>query len=403
MDQVWSVSALTRYIRELFEVDYRLQDVWLAGEVSNLSRATSGHLYFTLKDENAQIRCVMWRSLVARQFTLPKHGDAVLAHGAVGIYETGGVYQLYVDALRPLGRGDLHLEFERLKARLAAEGLFDIERKRPLPPLPRRLGLVTSPNAAVLQDILNVLRRRYPLVEVILAPAAVQGVEAPPQLCAALEALNRLDGLDAIIIARGGGSLEELWAFNDERVARAIAASRYPVISGVGHETDFTIADFVADLRAPTPSAAAELAVPDREELAAQVEALSQRLALALQTQIEERRQQVEAQMRALRHLSPLARISSTRQRLDDLNERALSHMQHVLALQRERLYGARLALAGLSPLATLERGYAIVRHLGRDEIVRNVTQVAAGDRLEVTVRHGRFQSEVTQTVMRDT
>ncbi|MER3457729.1 MAG: exodeoxyribonuclease VII large subunit, partial [Chloroflexota bacterium] len=248
MDQVWSVSALTRYIRELFDIDYRLQDVWLAGEVSNFSRATSGHVYFTLKDDSAQIRCVMWRSTVARQGYLPAHGDAVLAHGSVSVYEANGAYQLYVDALRPLGRGDLHLEFERLKTRLAAEGLFDLERKRPIPPYPRRLGLITSPNAAALRDVLNILSRRYPLVEIVFAPAAVQGAEAPPQLCAALEALNRLEGLDAILLARGGGSLEELWAFNDETVARAIAASRYPVITGIGHETDFTIADFVADL-----------------------------------------------------------------------------------------------------------------------------------------------------------
>lgn len=391
MDQVWSVSALTRYIRELFDIDYRLQDVWLAGEVSNFSRATSGHVYFTLKDDSAQIRCVMWRSTAARQGYLPAHGDAVLAHGSVSVYEANGAYQLYVDALRPLGRGDLHLEFERLKTRLAAEGLFDLERKRPIPPYPRRLGLITSPNAAALRDVLNILSRRYPLVEIVFAPAAVQGAEAPPQLCAALEALNRLEGLDAILLVRGGGSLEELWAFNDETVARAIAASRYPVITGVGHETDFTIADFVADLRAPTPSAAAELAVPDRQDLKAQVEALGQRLALALQGQIDTQRWRLQAQAQALRHLSPLGRLLNLRQRLDDLNERAIRLMQHTIALRRERLRGATLALAGLSPLATLERGYAVVRHLGRDEIVRDAAQVAPGDRLEVQVRRGRF------------
>lgn len=395
MDQVWSVSALTRYIRELFDIDYRLQDVWLAGEVSNFSRATSGHVYFTLKDDSAQIRCVMWRSTVARQAYLPAHGDAVLAHGSVSVYEANGAYQLYVDALRPLGRGDLHLEFERLKTRLAAEGLFDLERKRPIPPYPRRLGLITSPNAAALRDVLNILSRRYPLVEIVFAPAAVQGVEAPPQLCAALEALNRLEGLDAILLVRGGGSLEELWAFNDETVARAIAASRYPVITGVGHETDFTIADFVADLRAPTPSAAAELAVPNREDLKAQVEALEQRLALALQGQIDTQRWRLQAQAQALRHLSPLGRLLNLRQRLDDLNERAVTRMEHVIALRRERLRGATLALAGLSPLATLERGYAVVRHLGRDEIVRAAAQVAPGDRLEVQVRRGRFTVSV--------
>src|SRR5512136_2978956 len=271
-----TVGALTRYIREMFEVDYRLQDVWVEGEVSVVSRPSSGHIYFTLKDAAAQIACVMWKSAAPTFGALLVHGGQILAHGKVSVYEPRGSYQLYVDRVQPQGLGDLHAQFELLKARLEAEGLFAPERKRPLPEFPHRIGLVTSPTGAVIRDICNVLARRWPLVEVVLAPTQVQGEDAPPQIVAALDALYRRDDLahivDVIIVARGGGSLEDLWAFNDERVARKIAESPVPVVSGVGHETDFTIADFVADVRAPTPSAAAELITPDRAEFEAQLD-----------------------------------------------------------------------------------------------------------------------------------
>ena len=233
--QIYRVSQITSYIKELFDSDYALQDLWLEGEVSNYSRAASGHVYFTLKDEEAQIRCVMWRSQVAHWAYLPQNGEAIIAHGRISIYEAGGLYQLYVDNIQPAGAGLLYLQFEALRERLAAEGLFDAERKRPLPTFPRRLGVVTSPTAAALRDIVNVLRRRYALVEVVLSPTLVQGDEAPSQIVAAIQALNEHVDVDAIIVARGGGSLEDLWAFNDERVARAIYASRAPVVTGVGH------------------------------------------------------------------------------------------------------------------------------------------------------------------------
>ncbi|RLC60253.1 MAG: exodeoxyribonuclease VII large subunit, partial [Chloroflexota bacterium] len=299
----YTVSQLTGYIRRLIEDDPELSDVWVEGEVSNFSRASSGHCYFTLKDAGSQIGCVMWRSVAKVQDYLPVGGDLVLAHGRVGVYEAGGRYQLYVDQLRPAGVGDLYRQFELLKARLEAEGLFAPERKRPLPRFPRRIGVVTSPSAAALRDILNVLGRRYPLAEVLLAPTPVQGDDAPPQIVAAIEALNGRDDVDIIIVARGGGSLEELWAFNDERVARAVAASRIPVICGVGHETDFSLADFAADVRAPTPSAAAELVAPDRAELRAQVAGLAAALVTALQGVVEERRWRLAEQTRALKHL----------------------------------------------------------------------------------------------------
>jgi exodeoxyribonuclease VII large subunit len=397
--QIYRVSQITAYIKELFDSDYALQDLWLEGEVSNYSRAASGHVYFTLKDEQAQIRCVMWRSQAERQAYLPQNGEAVLAHGRISVYEAGGRYQLYVDDIQPAGAGLLYLQFEALKERLAAEGLFDAERKRPLPLFPRRLGVVTSPAAAALRDIVNVLRRRYPLVEVVLSPTLVQGDEAPSQIVAAIEALNEHTDVDAIIVARGGGSLEDLWAFNDERVARAIYASQVPVVTGVGHETDFTIADFVADVRAPTPSAAAELVVPDRQELRGAVEGWRGRLVQLMRGGIEEGRRALQYREQVLHRFSPQAHIDNYRQRIDDLIRSALAGLKHRLALGRERLRTLDSQLQTLSPLATLERGYAIARHLGTGKVVRSVAQVVAGDRLEVRVSDGQFESTVDHGV----
>ena len=303
----YTISSLTTYIRTLFEADERLTDVWVQGEISNFTRASSGHWYFTLKDAGSALKSVMWRSQTARQTFTPNHGDAVLAHGYVSVYEASGQYQLYVDALQPAGRGDLHQRFELLKAKLEAEGLFDAEHKRPLPPLPRRIGVVTSPTAAAFQDVLNVLARRYPLAEVILSPTLVQGDDAPPQIVAALEAIQRA-GVDVILLVRGGGSLEDLWAFNDERVARAVYASPLPVVSGVGHEIDFTIVDFVADRRAPTPSAAAETITPYTvDDLAAAVQNYGARLADEVTAQIDERRRMLDTEARLLLTHSPSA------------------------------------------------------------------------------------------------
>ena len=394
----FTVSQISRYIKDLFEIDLVLQDLWIEGEVSNFSQSAAGHVYFTLKDEAASIRCVMWRSVVRQQDYLPSNGEAILAHGRISVYEVQGTYQLYVDALQPAGLGLLHLQFEALKKRLEAEGLFAPERKRPLPPFPRCLGVVTSPTGAAIRDILHVLGRRYPLVEVILSPTLVQGDEAPSQIVAAIEVLNQHTHAEAIILARGGGSLEELWAFNDERVARAIYSSRLPVISGVGHETDFTIADFVADVRAPTPSAAAEVAVPDQAELREILNFRRKRLLALMERQIAERRNALKTQKRALDRLSPQNKIVNYRQRIDELTRAASASLGHHLALQQERLRGHLLRLQSLSPLATLERGYSITRKLATGEIVRSVAQVATGDRIETQVSDGKFESVVRET-----
>ncbi|MCP4423487.1 MAG: exodeoxyribonuclease VII large subunit [Chloroflexi bacterium] len=387
-DEAWTVSELTQYIRELFEIDFRLQDVQISGEISNFTRARSGHLYFTLKDEGAQLKCVMWRSDAARLRFWPQDGDAVEAHGRISVYEASGVYQLYAKRLEPVGRGDLAQAFERLKQQMADEGLFDPEHKQSIPRFPRKIGIVTSADAAALRDILNVLRRRYPLVEVLIAPTLVQGDAAPPQIVRALQWLDGRTDIDAIIVARGGGSMEDLWAFNDENVARAIFAAQYPVICGVGHEVDFTIADFVADLRAPTPSAAAELAVPDLAEWRPVLRGLGAQLTADLQNNLHQKRRQVNNLARSLRHLSPRAGLDSNRQRMDNLNGRLFTAMQRRLEREQNRLAVAQAGLAAFSPLATLSRGYAIVRKKdGR--IVRSVADTAVGDALSVQISDG--------------
>jgi exodeoxyribonuclease VII large subunit len=391
---LWTVSELTRYVRELFEIDYRLQDLEVTGEISNFVRARSGHLYFTLKDDAAQLKCVMWRSSAERLRFQPGDGDAVIARGRLSVYEAGGVYQLYAESLTPAGRGNLALAFEQLKERLAAEGLFDTERKRPIPAFPRKIGIVTSPDAAALRDILHVLQRRCPLVEVLIAPTLVQGPEAPAQIVRALQWLDGHSDIDTIIIARGGGSIEDLWAFNDELVARAIAAARHPIISGVGHETDFTITDFVADERAPTPSAAAERSVPDLSEMYVLLRERRQRLTAVMQRRLQHYQADVAQLRRTLSHLSPRVRLENNRQRIDNLNGRLEQAMRRRLEKISARLALAQTGLAAVGPVATLKRGYAIVRRED-GQIVRSVTAVTPGDTLEVQVVDGEFTTIV--------
>jgi exodeoxyribonuclease VII large subunit len=388
---IWTVTELTDYIKDLLEGEPDLQDVRLRGEISNFSRATSGHLYFTLKDAGAAINCVMWRSAADRLAWQPGQGAAALARGRISVYAPRGNYQLYVDELHPAGLGDLHARFEQLRDRLRAEGLFDDERKQPLPEYPRLLGIVTSPQAAALRDVLNVLGRRYPLARVLLAPAQVQGDAAPPQIAAALRAIDARDDVDLILLVRGGGSLEELWAFNDEGVARAIAACRHPVVSGVGHETDFTIADFVADLRAPTPSAAAELAVPDQADLRQRIVGRVDQMAGQMERRLDQMRAALDGQQASLRRLSPQARVDTHRQQVDDLARRAERALGHTMTLRHSRLSGVAARLAALSPLATLERGYAIVRQADTGAVVSSVDQVRAGDGLAIRVQDGEF------------
>lgn len=390
----WSVSDLTQYVRDLLASDHNLQDVWVQGEVSNFSRPSSGHLYFTLKDSGAALKCVMWRNAAARQTFLPRDGDAIEVHGAIGVYEAAGAYQLYADILRPAGEGALYQEFLRLKARLEAEGLFDPARKRPLPRWPRRIGIVTSPTGAALRDMLNTLRRRYPQVEVILAPTPVQGEDAPAGVIAALRSLAEIQP-DVILVARGGGSIEDLWAFNDEGVARAIATCPIPVVTGVGHETDFTIADFAADLRAPTPTAAAELVTPNRDDLRVSLADLLERLRRATHATLVAQRWKVTSLHNRLRLHSPQARLQSNRQRVDELNRRSEIAISHSLKMRRAHLDSRQQRLAALDPCAVLGRGFAIVTHTAGD-IIQQVDQVKAGEALTIRVSDGEFHAVAT-------
>jgi len=391
----YTISQLTGYIRELFDLDPVLQDVWVEGEISNFTRASSGHLYFTLKDDRSELRCVMWRQNAIWLGFEPQQGDAVLAHGAVTVYEARGQYQLVCDALQVAGAGDLNRQFELLKARLEAEGLFDPARKRPLPAFPHRIGIVTSPTAAAFQDVQNVLRRRYPLAELILSPASVQGKEAPPQLVAALQRLNARDDVDVILLVRGGGSLEDLWCFNDESVVRAVAASRIPVVTGVGHEIDFTLVDFAADRRAPTPSAAAELITPDIATLRAGTHDLAARLSRLLETLVGERRAAVRGQVRLLERMSPLARIRNDRQRVDDLLARAAVRVQHSLHRRRDGLNAQVRALENANPLTLLRRGYALVSRTEDGVRVTSVRQAPEDTSVEIAVYDGRLTATV--------
>ena len=397
----WTVFELTHYLRDTLEGDPNLQDLWVQGEVSNLSRPGSGHLYFTLKDGSAALRCVMWRNAVKRQSFTPREGDAIEAHGSISIYEMGGQYQLYADVLRPAGEGMLYQEFLRLKARLEAEGLFDEARKRPVPRWPQVIGIVTSPTGAALRDMMNTLRRRYPLVEVILAATPVQGNEAPAGILNALKNIGEKVCPDVVLLARGGGAIEDLWAFNDERVARAIVACPCPVITGVGHETDYTIADFAADLRAPTPTAAAELATPDQEDLRAALGDYKRQIQYSVETYLSNFRWQFSNLESRFVRCSPGLRIRSDRQRVDELVHRTGLAFAHTLQLRAARLRGLEQRLEALNPTAILQRGYAVVTFTdGRS--VRSVEQVERGDALNVHVGDGTFGVEVRNGKAKD-
>ncbi len=395
---VLSVSQVSRYLKELLETDEVLQDVWVRGEISGCRMYPSGHCYFTLKDAEAQLPCVFFKNARVRSAAPElRDGMAIAANGRISLYERDGKLQLYVEDVELIGEGALFLRFEQLKARLAAEGLFDASRKRPIPPSPSVIGIVTSPQAAALRDMLRVLRTRYPLARVILSPALVQGAEAPAAIAEALDLLNEHGEAEVVILGRGGGSIEELWAFNEEVVARAIARSRIPVISGIGHETDFTIADFVADYRASTPTAAAAAAVPDIAEWRAHVLELQQELTEFIETFLGVQREQLERTRRELLRLDPRYQLERLQQRLDDTSALLQARMQHILSLRGERLRGVALRLHSLSPLLTIARGYAIVRRDADQTVITSEQQVQPGDELTIQVTDGHIHAIVRQ------
>lgn len=392
---VFSVTQLSLYMNEVLRTDEILQDVWVRGEVSGC-KTVNGHCYFTLKDAEAKLGCVFFKYARLRASAPDlRDGMAIAANGRVSFYERDGKLQLYVEHVEPLGDGALYLRFEHLKKQLEAEGLFEVERKRPLPAQPSVIGIVTSPQAAALRDMLRVLRTRYPLARVILSPALVQGADAPPAIARALDLLNQHGEAEVIIVGRGGGSIEELWAFNEEAVARAIARSRIPVISAVGHETDFTIADFVADYRASTPTAAASAAVPDIADWQASIRAYSADLSLLMEDYLSEKREDLARTVRDLQRLNPQFQLDRLRQRLDDATELMQSRVEHILTLHRERLRGVAMQLHALSPLLTVARGYAVVRSDDDQHLVTSLQHVQPGDDLTIQVTDGYIHAKV--------
>ena len=391
------VTALNEYIKAILEGTPFLRHVYLRGEISNFTNHRTGHLYFSLKDEGGLVRAVMFRGNASRLAFMPENGMKVLVRGSVSLFVRDGSYQIYVSEMEPDGVGALYLAFEKLKKKLAAEGLFDEARKRPLPKIPSRIGVITSPTGAAVRDIMNILGRRFPHAEVFLYPALVQGPDAAPQLAAGLRHFNATRSVDVIIIGRGGGSMEDLWAFNDETLARMIAASAIPVISAVGHETDFTIADFVADRRAPTPSAAAELAVPDTRELMQKFLNITNHTNLLLSAKIQRARTRVGelASCRAL--TDPEGLLSERRMLLGYYSEKLGSAMEGRLLLLRSQFGENAGKLQAMSPLAILERGYAVATDAA-GKTVRSIGDVSVEDALRLRLSDGHVEARVVTT-----
>jgi exodeoxyribonuclease VII large subunit len=397
--RILRVSDLNRRVRVLLDGDPALADVWVEGEVSQPSFPPSGHCFFVLKDAASQVKAVLFREELARATVRPEHGMHVICHGKVRAYEPQGSYQVYVESITPAGAGDLHQQYEALRTKLAAEGLFDDGRKRSLPRWPRRIGVVTSPVGAVWRDIGNVMRRRYPIGELILAPTIVQGPTASGAIVRALHRLYADARIDLIILARGGGSLEDLWSFNDERVVRAVVEAPMPVVVGVGHESDVTLADFAADLRAPTPSAAAEQAVPDLTQFPAILDRLRDRASAAMLAGLADRGSFLGQEGRALARLLP--DTAAARQRAAELVDRGHRALGARISREAAALGGLADSLRALSPAATLERGYAVAR-LADGSIVRDPAQAIVGQPLEVVVARGTIATRVETTAGSD-
>jgi exodeoxyribonuclease VII large subunit len=393
--QTFSVQEITTHIHNLFDADPTLNSVWVQGEVSNLTKAASGHWYFTIKDTKSQLKCVMFRNAAQYVQVDVKSGDEILVHGRVNVYDARGEYQLYADQIEPIGGvGDLYRQFEELKAKLDAEGLFDADRKQPIATFPKTIGIVTSPTAAAYHDMQNVLRRRFPMVEIILSPTLVQGNQAPPQIVNAIQRLNEFTEVDTIIVSRGGGSIEDLWCFNDESVARAIADSRIPVISGVGHEIDFTIADFVSDLRAPTPSSAAELATPNRDDLLIDLDRQTADLKAIFTGSLSATQNNLSQTQQRLKYASPKTTITQARQQLTNQQTQLGRVMRQQMKSLHDHLSARTDTLNAANPAAILARGYAIVTD-AQGNIIKSANQVSTDDRLTVQLHEDQLNVKV--------
>ena len=392
--KIYKVHEITQRLRGVLRADPILQDLWLEGEISNFTRSSAGHVYFTLKDSNSQIQCVIFQRVVSRLRLMPKSGDAVLVHGQLSIYDARSQYQIIGDYVAPAGVGKLQLEFERLKEQLETEGLFDQAHKKPLPKFPQKIGLITSATGAAIHDILRMLQERYPTVEVLVFPTLVQGEEAAGEIAHAIACMNRQPEIDLLIVGRGGGSIEDLWAFNEEIVARALFTSHIPTVSAVGHETDFTIADLVADHRAPTPSAAVENIVPDQEELRLQLAAVRSNLARSITQRINAVRTQLENIQSRIPATHRIDAINRLRQAIDQLDGRGQRATAQQLKGKRRTWQVAATQLDTLSPLATLTRGYSICKD-SSGKTVTDAAQVRTGEEVDVRLSRGRLACRV--------
>ena len=394
--QVLSITQLNEYIRGKIDEDVLLNGIAVRGEISNYKVYPSGHHYFTLKDEAASLKCVMFKGNAMRLRFRPGNGMKVIAMGKISVYPRDGVYQLYCTAMAMDGIGDLYAAFEQLKAKLAAQGLFDPAHKKPIPRYPATIGIITSSAGAAIHDMLRILRKRYPLTEVRLLPVRVQGAEAPGEIAAAIQYANHHQLADLLIVGRGGGSIEDLWAFNDEWVAYAIYESRIPVISAVGHEPDVTISDFVADLRAATPSNAAELAVPDQDALRQTLDSASASMAASLQRQLKNARQHLDVLSRSPALKSPTGYLDQKRKSIELLRNRLISGQTRIVEGKNRQFVGLTAKLDAMSPLKVLTRGYAMARTDG-GEVVKSIRQVQPGDIIRVTLSDGNLTAAVTE------
>lgn len=395
MQYVLSISEINRYIKESFSKDLILSNLWVKGEISNYKYHYSGHMYFTVKDQASVLKCVMFKTQNSGLKFVPENGMKVIIRGYISVFERDGQYQLYAEEMQPDGIGNLHLAYEQLKKRLDEEGLFNISKKKVLPFLPKSIGVVTSSTGSVIRDIINILNRRFFNIDLKIFPVAVQGELASRQISRAIRRLNELNNVDVIILARGGGSIEELWAFNEEIVARSIFESSIPVISAVGHETDYTIADFVSDLRAPTPSAAAEIVIPERNMLEERIENLNSRLKYSLYKNLSLNRERFERLMGSLVFKRPYDRIYQERMKLDVLNK----YMYKALSVNNERFMSKLHFLIGklnaLSPLTVLSRGYSTAKSKDSGKFIKSVEDIKKGDEIEVSLRDGRINCVV--------
>lgn len=397
MDKAVTVTKLNQYIKSIIERNPNLTDLLVCGEISNFKLHSSGHMYLSLKDENSLVRAVMFRGNASKLKFMPENGMKVIVRCKVSVYERDGQYQLYLDDMMPDGIGALNLAFEQLKEKLQNEGLFRENRKKSIPKYPERVGVITSPTGAAVRDIVNVLTRRYPLARVIFAPVLVQGDAAPASIIDAIQRFNRIHGADVLIVGRGGGSIEELWAFNDEGVARTVAASAIPVISAVGHETDFTICDFVADLRAPTPSAAAELAVPNRTDLLRQVASMQDIMRITLHRRLQSERNRLNSMTTKNVLQSPASMLYERQLLLDSYVTAMMNHMRDRLSKYRMRFSTNCAKLDMLSPLKVLSRGYAIP--FLEDKVIKGIETVKIDDTIHIRLLDGGLDCRVTGKV----